>query len=638
MQRVDYYFNNFQFNSLNLLLLKDGQPFAIRNNEAKLLAFFLANPHQVFSKDVILENVWAGKVVSEQAVFQAISNLRTLFGDEAIKTFPKKGYQWQLPLQDAPIQAEPSQPAILPAAITTTGSSTTSANRAYKFWPWALITLVVMSASLAFYFPRTNSILDEAAHKPIRIIVEPFVLDVNSTGATNLAQTLQKEVIAQINELASLVVDLPPSNHSHHQVAAEPAHFLNLYNQTVHADLLITGRVRQANDKVYLSFVIQGRNNHWKGYLIAADANTLAAELEGLLGKIASISVLWDTKDLRLVNAQLQLLYNENPGSLPILYQLIDNLLYLGDVNKARLLAVELEQHASSDNNIPYQALALQAQAFASFDVIDTNQYLTLVDKSIALAAAIDAPLLQSRLMETRNSIFYRQKNFELMEENLLGALALAETAQAPEQQAQILRSLSIYSYKLKRADKRDLYLSRAKAILDSHQFPGESYALLEDIAGMFSDDKAKKETFFWQALNRFKPEQEAWVKERAQEHLVALYIDQQRWQDAFAVLAKETSLSGAELWMSANIHFKQNNFSLAQTQAEAAFKQANISGEYIAGLESALLLARIHQQLKQPNVQKKYMEYINKNALAPWLTSKKEVLLALAGEITDTE
>ena len=95
---MDYYFNNFKFNSQSFLLTQNDQPLPIRNNEANLLAFLLANPAQIHSKDTILENVWAGRVVSEQAVFQAVSNLRNLFGEDAIKTFSKKGYQWQIPL------------------------------------------------------------------------------------------------------------------------------------------------------------------------------------------------------------------------------------------------------------------------------------------------------------------------------------------------------------------------------------------------------------------------------------------------------------------------------------------------------------------------------------------------------------
>ena len=47
-------------------------------------------------KKSILSHVWQDKVVSEQAVFQNISHLRSLFGNQAIKTFSKRGYQWQL--------------------------------------------------------------------------------------------------------------------------------------------------------------------------------------------------------------------------------------------------------------------------------------------------------------------------------------------------------------------------------------------------------------------------------------------------------------------------------------------------------------------------------------------------------------
>jgi DNA-binding winged helix-turn-helix (wHTH) protein len=638
---VDYYFTNahpnqlqanqFQFNGLSLVLLKDGKPLAIRNNEAKLLAFFLANPQQVFSKEAILENVWAGKVVSEQAVFQAISNLRTLFGDEAIKTFPKKGYQWQIDLQPAPPVISPTQGPIPAEQTTSTTNSITSVNKHRHQWlPWLSATLVVA----ALYFTLLIKPTAVTNTDPIPIIVQPFVLDANNTGAPDIAQQVQDAVVEHINNQASLVVHVPPSNHSPHQVAAAPAHFLTVYNQSIAANLLVSGRVRQAGDQLILSFVVQGQQNQWKGYVTATNSAGLAAEVNALLSKIAPMKVLWESKDLRLINAQLQLLYSENPGNLAMLYQLVDNSLYLGDVDKARLHAQELEQQAHSAMNLPYQALALRAQALASLDLIDTAQYIHLLDKSVALATEFNDPILQSRVMEYYTYIYHQLKNFESMERNLLDALALAETAQAPEQQAQVLRLLAIFSYKLNRPDKRDEYLARAQHILDQYQFPSESYALLEDIAGMFSDEKTQKEHFFWQALNRFTPEQEAWVKERAQEHLVNLYIDQQRWHDAHAVFAKETNLSGAELFYQAEIHFKENNFSLAKTQAEAAFKQANISGEYSASLEAALLLAQLHQQFTQPALQKTYLEYINKNALPSWKKSKEKALAELSDDL----
>jgi DNA-binding winged helix-turn-helix (wHTH) protein len=43
----------------------------------------------------------AGKSVANQSIFQNISNLKTIFGDDAITTHSKKGYQWQIPLEQA---------------------------------------------------------------------------------------------------------------------------------------------------------------------------------------------------------------------------------------------------------------------------------------------------------------------------------------------------------------------------------------------------------------------------------------------------------------------------------------------------------------------------------------------------------
>lgn len=134
-----------------------------------------------------------------------------------------------------------------------------------------------------------------------------------------------------------------------------------------------------------------------------------------------------------------------------------------------------------------------------------------------------------------------------------------------------------------------------------------------------------KKEQFFWRPLNRFTPEQEPWVKERAQEHLVYLYIDQARREETFAVFAKETHFSGAEFLFLAQIHFSQKNCSLARTEAEAAFKQARISGEYYAALDAALLLAQLHEQFNHMGLQKSYMEYISRNAPPFWKKSKLE-------------
>lgn len=622
---MNYYFDHFVFNSHTLALTKAGESLTIRYNESRLLAYFLENPQAVLSKDAILENVWAGKVVSEQAVFQAISNLRVLFGEGAIKTFPKKGYQWQIPLQSLP-----GQTAVLEAPPVKPLST-----RHYRLWSFTA--LIIVGCLFGLYFLLASPAAP--AQKSVAIIIQPFMLDANHTGNSDIAQQVQDAAFEQINHHTGLIAHLPSTTgnsqkvYSTQQVVAAPAHFLNHYQSSMNASLLVTAKVRQQGDNLYLSFVLQGRENQWTGYLSGKTPAELAVNFADLLAKTAPVKVLWEAKDQRLVNAQLQLLLNENPDNFPIHYQLVDNLIILGDLHNAKIHAEEMAQHARNRKDLAYQTLALMAQVSAGFDSVYPDNILVLLKQATVFAEEFNDPVLVSRVLARGTYIYYRQKDFAALENNLLHALALAESANAPEQQLEVLHALTIFSYKFKHVDKRDRYLDRAKVVLDKYEFPSESYALLDDIAGLYSDDLVQKEVSYRQALSHFKPEQEAKVKARAQEHLVNFYIDHERWADAFAVFAVETHLSGAELCMQAKIHFKQKNYSLAKEHAEAAFKRSTLDGEYYASLEAALLLAQLYQQLEQPDLQKNALDYINKNALLVWKKDKQDILSALVSD-----
>lgn len=609
---MDYYFNNIKFNSQSLVLTQDNQPLAIRNNEARLLAFFLANPDQVYSKDAILENVWAGKVVSEQAVFQAISNLRVLFGENAIKTYPKKGYQWQIPVQ----VAEPSVIADKPAFTNATPTSVV----AWPYWYWLLALCV--SACLVIALLHYQS-APQSTTISTPIVLVPFAQQ--QTTSANVAQQLQTTFIGRAQQHKKFVVHQMAGDAPRYQIAAAPRYFLERYQSSTGAKLLVTGSIREHDQALYLAFIVQGHSNQWRGYLTGHSIDELAGKLESLLNKIAPINVLWEASDRRLVNAQLQILHSENPEDLTIHHQLIENLLYMGDLNSVKIQAEELESRARQAGDIPYQSLALLMQMHAGFQSLSGEKRLELLDSSVMLAESIDDVVLQSYLMERYAVVYYELKNFAALEEKLLRALELAESS--PEQYLQVLRILSIFSFKFHHEDKRDEYLRRARAVVDEYKLPGEVHAQLDDIAGMYTNDNRQKEFFYRAAIDRFKPEDNVWFKESAQRHLVDLYIQEERWDDAMAVLAPERELSGAELFMQAKVYFKQNEIDQAQTKAEAAFKKANLQGEYVASLDSALLLAQVYKKIKAPDLQKNMREFVEKNALESW-KKEKQVLL----------
>ena len=69
---------------------------------------FLQNPYEVLSKEALLDAVWDDVQVNEQVLFQTMRELRQLFdGEEVIKTHPRKGYAWIVPVEAVPTERMP---------------------------------------------------------------------------------------------------------------------------------------------------------------------------------------------------------------------------------------------------------------------------------------------------------------------------------------------------------------------------------------------------------------------------------------------------------------------------------------------------------------------------------------------------
>ncbi|MEJ6475237.1 winged helix-turn-helix domain-containing protein [Pseudoalteromonas piscicida] len=105
---MKFAFKDFLFDSKELKLYKDDRKLNLKQKPAQILALFLSAPQTIHSKEDILEKVWPDRKVTDQVVFQNIGHLRALFGDDAIKTFSRKGYQWQIPCTEVDTSIEPS--------------------------------------------------------------------------------------------------------------------------------------------------------------------------------------------------------------------------------------------------------------------------------------------------------------------------------------------------------------------------------------------------------------------------------------------------------------------------------------------------------------------------------------------------
>ncbi|WP_404396999.1 transcriptional regulator [Pseudoalteromonas phenolica] len=136
---MKFSFQIFQFDCEHKILTRHGKVIKLKDRAANMLKFFILNNDRILSKAELLETVWPDKTVSEQVVFQNISHLRAIFGNDAIKTFSKRGYQWQLELTEVTEQAEevvavpePQAPASEESKTEIESSNNESSDKAQK--------------------------------------------------------------------------------------------------------------------------------------------------------------------------------------------------------------------------------------------------------------------------------------------------------------------------------------------------------------------------------------------------------------------------------------------------------------------------------------------------------------------------
>lgn len=82
-----------------LSLISDGAKTQLEPMVSEVLRFFCLNPHMLVSRDELIDQVWQGRIVTDNAVNRVITKLRKALQDDPrqpafIVTYPKKGYQF----------------------------------------------------------------------------------------------------------------------------------------------------------------------------------------------------------------------------------------------------------------------------------------------------------------------------------------------------------------------------------------------------------------------------------------------------------------------------------------------------------------------------------------------------------------
>jgi len=167
-----YSFGNFTFDPTRKLLYlnsKDDEPCLLTEKEAAVLCYLLERPHQVVTREELIDSVWKDSYALGTTINNVISNLRKYLTCSAklpkyIKTIQNKGYEFIVDVsvasQDNSVQINDSPP--LQAAANATQPSTPKffIQTKVKTFTIGIFVLVLLVAYLASYIasmPESHS-------------------------------------------------------------------------------------------------------------------------------------------------------------------------------------------------------------------------------------------------------------------------------------------------------------------------------------------------------------------------------------------------------------------------------------------------------------------------------------------------
>jgi transcriptional activator of cad operon len=196
---------------------REGETVRVEARTMRLLLCLAEHAGQVVSIDDLLGQVWSGVIVTPDSVYQAVTSLRRLLGDDAkqpsyIATVPRLGYRMV-----APVSPWLDQPANAPPAAERMERAPHRRSRSWT--PLVAGAAVLLMLVLAFLVygrfgnAAHSSASPDAALAQTSIAVLPF-LDLTSESMDQefFADGMTEELIDRLSKIPGLRVPPPTSS------------------------------------------------------------------------------------------------------------------------------------------------------------------------------------------------------------------------------------------------------------------------------------------------------------------------------------------------------------------------------------------------------------------------------------------
>jgi transcriptional activator of cad operon len=202
---------------------RDGETVRLEARTMRLLLCLAEHAGEVVSIDDLLNQVWSGVIVTPDSVYQAVTSLRRVLGDDPkqptyIATVPRLGYRMVATVSPWEDRSDSQR-----SAVTTTNATTDDALRsgprlrARFIWTFAGVLCLGLALVVAFLLDgkitNNNSASAALAAQPQKsIAVLPFLDLTEGMHEETFADGMTEELIDKFSKIPGLRVPAPTSS------------------------------------------------------------------------------------------------------------------------------------------------------------------------------------------------------------------------------------------------------------------------------------------------------------------------------------------------------------------------------------------------------------------------------------------
>lgn len=204
-----YRFGDFTLDLPRASLLRGGESVALRPKSFDLLRYFVERPGRIVGKDELMSALWRDVVVTDDSLLRCISEVRAALGDGAqhlIKTVPRRGYLFDVPVQPLPAASAAGGDAVAaasPADLPPSGAAPRGRprRRALPLLMGLAAVLLVVAAAWRMLVPGAGAVPPR-----LSLVVLPFADLGTDRSQAYLADVLTDDLTSALARLRGVTV------------------------------------------------------------------------------------------------------------------------------------------------------------------------------------------------------------------------------------------------------------------------------------------------------------------------------------------------------------------------------------------------------------------------------------------------